>query len=338
MTQLVACILKTMAHISRLAVAVGICAVSVPVFAAGTRAGDVIESHATADYTTSAATTTSINSNELRLVVDEILDVSLTSSDPGDVLAAPSATGVVLGFLLTNAGNGPEAFRLTVDANAGGDDFNPDATSIYIDDNGNGVYDAGVDILYDASSPPQLEPDETVKIFVLGNMPSTVSDGQRSQVGLNATAVSGNGAAGTVITGAGEGGSNAVVGANGAQDQAIGFYAIAHATITLNKSATVLDPFGGTTRIPGAIITYSLVAEVAGSGSLIDVVISDPIPTGTQYVPNSIIVDNVPLSDSTTDADGASFDGSKIAVRLGDVAAGTRSVITFQVEIEGRRI
>ncbi|HWH23141.1 MAG TPA: hypothetical protein VNT25_07645, partial [Allosphingosinicella sp.] len=75
------------------------------------------------------------------------------------------------------------------------------------------------------------------------------------------------------------------------------------ATISLQKSATVVDPFGGTTQVPGSIITYTLVANVTGSGSLANVRISDPIPSGSTYQPGSITLNNTPLTDSAdTDA------------------------------------
>lgn len=307
---------------------------AMPAYAAGTLAGTTIENTASASYDGPGGATVSIDSNSVELVVDEILDVDVVSNDPGDVGVAPNEDDSVLTFTVTNGGNGPEPMVLAANASLGGDDFDPDATSIFIDGNGNGSYDAGVDTAYNAASPPSLDPDESIVVFILGDIPGSVSDGDRSEVGLTATAQTGSGVPGTVFAGAGEGGSNAVVGATGASDDDSGFYAAAVALIALVKSAVIADPFGGATQVPGSTITYTLVSSVTGSGSLPNVVISDSIPADTSYVAGSITLDGGGLTDSAGDADAGSYDGSAIAVDLGTVAAGTSNTITFQVVID----
>lgn len=307
---------------------------AMPAYAAGTLAGTTIENTASASYDGPGGATVSIDSNSVELVVDEILDVDVVSNDPGDVGVAPNEDDSVLTFTVTNGGNGPEPMVLAANASLGGDDFDPDATSIFIDGNGNGSYDAGVDTAYNAASPPSLDPDESIVVFILGDIPGSVGDGDRSEVGLTATAQTGSGVPGTVFAGAGEGGSNAVVGATGASDDDSGFYAAVVALIALVKSAVIADPFGGATQVPGSTITYTLVSSVTGSGSLPNVVISDSIPADTSYVAGSITLDGGRLTDSAGDADAGSYDGSAIAVDLGTVAAGTSNTITFQVVID----
>ena len=113
--------------------------------AAGTRAGSTISNTATASFDTGAGTTT-IDSNQVDLLVDELLDVTVDSSNPADVPTTPGATGQVLTFSVTNNGNGVENFVLSTIANAGGDNYDPVVTQIYID-NGDGVFDSGTDTL-----------------------------------------------------------------------------------------------------------------------------------------------------------------------------------------------
>ena len=123
------------------------CAAS-PAFAAGTPAGTIINNSATATYDLPGGGQDSVTSNVVSLTVDELLDVSVASTDGGDVATFPAAVNQVLTFRVTNAGNGSENFVLTARDTVGGDDFNPPATSIVIDGNGNGVFDPGIDTVY----------------------------------------------------------------------------------------------------------------------------------------------------------------------------------------------
>jgi uncharacterized repeat protein (TIGR01451 family) len=275
-----------------------------------------------------------IQSNAVVIRVDELLDVTTVSSDPGDVSAANGATNVVSTFRITNTGNGTEAFLLTPNVTNGGDNFNPTLSQVVLDTNGNGVYDPGVDTVYVAgSNNPVLNPDQSTTVFVLTNVPATQANGDRAQVQLTAAAVTGTGAPGTTFAGAGQGGGNAVVGSTGADADASGFIAVEAASITLAKSATVSDPFGGTTSVPGSIITYTLLATVSGNGTLNNVSINDPIPAGSTYVAGSMTLQATALTDAV-DADQGNFNGSRISVGLGNVAAGQTRTVTFRVRVQ----
>ena len=273
-----------------------------PAHAAGTIAGTDIQNIASATYDTGSGPVT-IQSNTAIIKVDELLDVTVASTNPGDVITAPGAVGNVQGFRVTNSGNGDEAFTLAPNVANGGDDFDPTLQQIVIDTNDNGVYDAGVDTAYIAgTNDPILAPDQSKVIFVITTTPAGVTDGNRADVALTAIAVTGSGTPGTSFAGAGQGGGNAVVGATGAEDAASSFLAVQAAAVALLKSATILDPFGGNRPVPGAIVTYSLVATVSGSGSLNNLVISDPIPVGSQYRAESMTLENGVLTDAA-DAD-----------------------------------
>ena len=319
--------------ISMIALSAGLaCATSAQ--ATGTIAGTAIDNVATATFDLPGGGTSTVSSNTVTLTVDELLDVSVASADPGDVPAAPSATGQVLKFTLTNAGNGSEAFELNAIETAGGDDFNPSATSIVLDSNGNNAYDAGIDTVYSAgSNDPVLAPDASITVFVLATIPGGVANGDRGRIDLTAAAVTGSGAPGASFAGQGQGGGDAVVGATGADGEDDGYFVISAATLSLTKSATVVDPFGGATQVPGGTITYSLVASASGSGSVANVQVSDSIPAGTTYKPNSIKLDGGGVTDAT-DADAGRFTGTAINLDLGTVAAGSSHTITFEVEID----
>ena len=316
-----------------LAVATITIAYAGPAHAIGTAAGTTISNTATATYTDAVGTPVSVPSNRVDIRVDELLDVKVASVDPGDVAALPGATNQVLTFTVTNTGNGSEAFRLSPVNAIGGDAFDPATTSLVIDTNGNGVYDAGVDTVYNAgSNDPVLAPDTSVRIFVLSTVPAAATDGQRGQTDLTATAVTGSGVPGTTFAGQGQGGGNAVVGSTTALGRDKGFYIVNAATVAFVKSATVADPFGGTKAVPGAIITYQLVATVTGSGSLANLAVGDPVPVGTTYVPGSITAQSASITD-LTDADSGEFAASKVTVRFGTVPGGQSRTVAFKVKI-----
>ena len=302
--------------------------------AAGTLAGTNITNVATATYELPNGDEATIDSNTVTLLVDELLDVTVDWSDPADVATAPGRTGQLLTFTIANGGNGTEAFTLSTVANGGGDDFDPAVTSIVLDSNGNGAYDAGVDTVYVAgSNDPELAPDASLTVFVLSSIPAGAADGNRGHVDLKAVAKTGSGAPGTSFAGLGQGGGNAVVGATGADSEDAGWYKVSKADLSFVKSATVSDLFGGAANAPGSTVTYTLTATVNGSGSLANVRIGDAIPAGTTYKPGTITLDSVALTDAD-DADAGRFTGTAISVGLGTLPSGTAKTITFQVKID----
>lgn len=305
-----------------------------PASAAGTVAGSLIDNEAKATYDLPDGTQSEVTSNKVSLRVDELLDVTVASADPGDVAATPGATGRVLSFTLTNSGNGSEAFTLGTRSTAGADGFDPTVTSVVLDSNGNGVYDPADDKVYTAgSNDPVLSPDASLRIFVITSVPAGVADGGRGQVDLTAAAVTGTGSAGTIFAGKGQGGGDAIVGTTGADGEDKGFLKVSSATLAFVKSATVADPFGGTSPLPGGTITYTLTATISGSGSLPNIRIADQVPTGSTYAANSLALNGNPLTDDA-DGDAGEFANGGVAVRLGTVAAGSAPIVTFKVRID----
>lgn len=302
-----------------------------PAQAAGTRAGTTISNTATATFDTGGGPQ-NLNSNTVDLRVDELLNVTVASNNPADVPTTPGATGQALSFTVTNTGNGIESFGLTSIANGGGDNYDPTVTSIVIDD-GDGVYEPGIDVVYVAgTNDPSLNPDASVTIFVISTTPGTVADGDRGIIALVAAARTGTGAPGTSFAGQGEGGGDAVVGATGADGQDDGAFVVAAATVALAKSAAIADPLGGNDPIPGAVITYTIVATVSGSGSVSGLAIADAIPANTTYVPGSITLGGTAQTDAV-DADAGSFASNQVSVALGTVAGGSTRTVTFQATI-----
>jgi uncharacterized repeat protein (TIGR01451 family) len=323
------------AHHVRAVLACGVAAtgvVAAPAMASGVQAGTVIRNIASATFNDGSGART-INSNPVDLRVDEVLGVTVAARDSGDADVAAGATGQVRAFTLTNTGNGPEPFALVAIGAVAGNTFDPTITAIVLDTNGNGQYDPGVDqpLAADGTSP-SLNPDQAVTLFVVGSIPAGSTDGKRGDVRLTATAVTGSGAPGTVFAGKGSGGGDAIVGATHAQANASSGFVVHVATLSLVKSATVTDPYGGTRAVPGSLITYKLVASVAGGGSLSNLHVTDTIPDGTAYQPGQLTLDAAALTDAA-DADGGVGSSTGIDVTLGTQPAGATHTITFTVKI-----
>ncbi len=300
------------------------------VSAAGVLAGTTIQNTATADYQ-SGGVPQSVNSNTVSVRIDELLDVAVASLDSG---AVPVTGSAVLAFSVTNPGNGPEAFVLTADPAQSGNDFDVTVNSLAIDSNGNGVYDAGTDaLLANGATSSLIAPDASLIVFVLVTSPASSTNGQTSQVELLAQAATGTGAPGTVFAGVGEGGGDAVVGASGADDTALGSLVVAKATVALVKSAVVSDPFGGSQPVPGATIRYTIVATAAGTGSVSGLRVVDATPTGTTYQPGTLALEGATLTDAT-DGDAGEASAVGVAVTIGNLAAGDSRTIAFTVAIQ----
>ncbi len=307
-----------------------------PAHATGTAAGTVISNAAEVTYTSPGGTPVTVPSNAPQIRVDEVLNVTVVSNDPGDVIVNPGATNQVLSFTATNTGNGPEAFTLASVNALGNDDFDPTTTSLVLDSNNNGVYDAGVDTVYAAgTNNPVLAADASIRVFVLSTVPASATDAQRGQTELTATAVTGSGSPGTSFDGAGEGGGFAVVGTTGGDGSAGGFYLLSDATVSVVKSASVTDELGGIKSVPGATITYTITTTVTGSAALNGLVASDAIPANTTFVPGSIKLDGSALSDAA-DGDAGETNAGKVIVRLPPHAGGqtvTTTSVTFATKI-----
>jgi uncharacterized repeat protein (TIGR01451 family) len=299
--------------------------------ATGVLAGTLIENTATATYQTGTATGT-VTSNKVTVKVDELLDVAVAtlSTAPATANSEPA----VLIYSVTNSGNGPEAFNLAADPKVSGNAFDGTVKSVVLDSNSNGIYDPGVDTVLTAGSlaTPLLAPDKSVKVFVLVTLPVGATDAQTSQVRLTATAQTGTGTPGTSFAGKGEGGGDAVVGLTTASANSLAALIASLASITLTKSATILDPFGTAKPVPGAVVTYSLAAKITGSGSLDGLHVVDTIPAGTTYVPGSLKIDSTALTDAA-DGDAGTGGASGIDVSLGKVSGGTNRTVNFAVKI-----
>lgn len=307
--------------------------------AAGTAAGSSITNTATATFTDPDGIPVTVPSNTSSLQVDEILDVTVVSNDAGNVAATTPDSDAVLSFTVTNVGNGAETFGLFADDAVAGDNFNPANTRIYLDANGNGTLEIGTDTLYVAGvNDPVLAADASQVVFVVSDIPAGLANTNVGLVRVRAASSTvlttpATDPAGTTFAGQGDLGSDAVVGSSLADATAERGFVISQVVTTFTKTQTVVnDPVYGTNAVPGATITYTLTLVATGSGSLTGAAITDPVPAGTTYVPGSLTLNSVSLTD-VADGDAGSVAAGTVTVNLGTVTAPATNTVTFQVTI-----
>ncbi|MDJ0939985.1 MAG: hypothetical protein QNJ00_09490 [Woeseiaceae bacterium] len=305
--------------------------------AAGTAVGTVIENTASVSFDL-GGTRTTIVTNTTTLTVAERVDVVVTLASPQLLVAAGDANRALL-FTVTNTGNGSETFSLGSDNAIGGDDFDPIAAvpAIYFDSDASGDLTAA-DVAYTPGvNDPVLAADESVDVFLVNDIPAAVANGDIGRSRLTASSLTGTGTPGTVVVGAGDAGTDAVIGTTGGEASAEGEYVVSDIAVNVVKTQLVQDPFGGSEPVPGATITYTVTLEVVGSGTATASVFRDPIPTYTTFLPGSITLNGASLTDAA-DADAGELDtatAATIVVRLGDLtlADGTQTV-EFQATID----
>ena len=325
-----------MKRIAAVTIAMVFCLALVPsAWALGTAAGNRIINEARADYTVGSSPTITAYSGTVGVTVAELVDVDVSWADastPVPVYGPLPANGVALRFLVSNLGNGDEDWDFVADNTLGGDDFDPDASAtspeIYRD-NGDGIFNTG-DTLVAGSEPIQV--DSTIYFWVLNDFidtsPTGPGDTDRANVSLTATST--NAVGGSVQVGAGDNGSDLVLGLSGGTGTDIGVYEVILTSLSMFKSYVVDDGGvspGGNQPIPGATITYTIEIGIQGSGTAQGVVVTDPFPTDTTYVPGSLGVIPAPM--------GTAVGATNVTINFGDLTSGAGTqTITFDVTID----
>lgn len=304
----------------------------------GTAAGTTVSNQAALDYEVGGVAQTQILSdddgipgngvNATTFLVDRKLDslVTETSADynsattpmiaPGQAQGGGN-TGAVLAFTVTNEGNEVQDFSLTAapttfDPFGGTDNFDATNVNVFVDSNGNGIYEPALDT---ATFIDELDyvgntggnPDSVV-VFVVGDIPIAQVQGDIAAYVLNAQVAEGGtgGTQGADITtddsgvaddptlvqdvfADGENTNNAgdalTDGISSAEDA---FQIMAPVLSIAKTSAVISDPFtcpagvcppGSFPKaIPGGIIEYTItVTNAAGAATATVVSVSDDL-------------------------------------------------------------
>ena len=350
-----------------------------PAQAAGTDANTAISNQATLDYKVGGVDQPQVlsdddgisgnGSNPTVFVVDNRVDLSMTA---GTRNVTPGGTGQVLVFTVTNTGNATQGYALDLGVGAGAEDnFDLTGVTVYLDVNKDGLVDGG-DIAYVPNAgtrivdvPANSGAASTIKVLVVGDVPLTATDGQTARYTLKAitlnagtnvettaTAGANNPAAVDVVladadAGAGVGGTTD--GVTNGDFLATGVLTIQNAAMSITKSVAVIsDPVNGAVNpkaIPGATVRYSIAIVNAGAVPSTNVVLTDTIPTNTDFLVGSV-TDST--ATGTVDYSNGAFgyvpagapgaaDPLVVAVRVSipNIAGGGGSAtVTFDVTIE----
>lgn len=299
-----------------------------------TPANSTVNNQAQVTYTQGGSSYT-LWSNLSTFRVNEVIAHTLTALDIANVPASPSAISRVLSFRLTNTGNGNDTYSL-MNTLAGGSGFTPSPYAIYLDSNNSGAFDSADPLYSPGVNDPSLAAGQSIKVFVVADIPSTATLGQKATINLASSTkiIALPVAAGTIISGGGDGGTDAIIGSS--QRTASGTFEITLA-LTLNKTAVVTDPSGGALPVTGAVVEYTITVSTSGPGTATGVVIADTVPAYTTYMPGTLTLQSAALSDSGGN-DAGDFGArlaNSVSIDLGnlDSSSGTRT-IKFKVKID----
>lgn len=175
--------------------------VSQSALAAGTASNTTISNLSTLNYSVGGVSQTAIGSSPTgntsgagtatTFVVDNKVNLTVAESNATVTSSSPGATNQITTFTVTNNGNTAQGYNL-VAANATGsptvfgvaDNIDATVSALFVDSNGNGIYNAGVDT---ATAISSLAPDASVSVFVLATIPAGATNGQQAVVTLTAT-------------------------------------------------------------------------------------------------------------------------------------------------------
>jgi len=143
---------------------------------AGTAAGTTVTNTAQASYSVNGVQQ-SATSNAVNFVVDRKVNLTVTTNQPANTPVSIGQTAAVTTFKVTNNTNGTQDFllsptQLPIQNLFAGDNFDVENIKIFVDSNGNGTYDAGVDT---AMYINELGADQSAIVFIVADIPKQPS-------------------------------------------------------------------------------------------------------------------------------------------------------------------
>lgn len=340
--------------------------------AAQTAAGTSISNTASVTYTVNGQPTTT-NSTTATFVVDRKVNFTVVTDQSANTKVNVGQTGAVTSFKLTNTTNGTQDFLLDtaqavpVGVLPGTPDFTMNNLKVFVDANGNGVYDPGTDI---ATYVDELAPDASVEIFIVGDVPATGSS-NLAEVALHATVAAGGatGTKGTALVATDLNLANAdntvdIVFADNDSDGTLylgdiarngqgiayaGYEAGARSVaLTVTKTARVISDdvnlLVNPKALPGATVEYCLTVNNATPlVAATNVVLTDIVPANTTFVPGTLTIGlpgvlgttcTLATLGTTTGYTGAYDSPSKtVTATIPTVAGGSSVAASFRVTI-----
>jgi len=346
------------------------------VLAAGTASSTAINNRATVNFSVGGVAQSSIESSptgnstgtgsDTSFVVDNKILHTVNEFSGNATISGPGAANQVTAYTVTNTGNTAQGYLLAATNETGTllfgqtDSTNANNLRVFVDANGNGSYDAGVDV---ATNIATLAPDASVRVFVLADLPLSVTNGQYANVQLAAQATTAGTT--TVVTqtvGADNPAAVDIVFADGGAAERDGIheaadqYSVQSAALSVAKTSSVIsDPFNGSTNpkaIPGAVMQYVVTVTNTGTVAASLVQIADPLPANTAFVQGSFAGSTdielqvgaaapsycVAESPADTNGDGCFLDGSGLLsvgppTSIGTVNPGAANAVAVRFRV-----
>jgi uncharacterized repeat protein (TIGR01451 family) len=294
-----------------------------PAFAAGTASGTTITNTATITYSVGGVAQNAINAANSFRVDRRVVLTAVEATPTGASSVSPGQNGAVTTFTVTNLSNAPLDIGLSIAQPTTGttthgqnDTFDVTAGAIWVDTNGvAGLQTSGGTPDTQIAYVDELAADASRTVYYVGNVPIGEGNGEAAGVTLTAQArePGGAGTQGAVVTNT-TGANNVdplavdtvladtAYDANNVANDGLAIardsYLVAAPVVTVVKTSRVIsDPInseasGNAKMIPGAVVEYCIaVTNGAGGAVLTAPVVSDPIPTATTYVANSLFTD-----------------------------------------------
>lgn len=277
-------------------------------------AGTPIGNQASASYLDASSTSRTVTSNLVTTIVQQVAGLTLTAD--GSALAAPGGQ-VVFPHVLTNTGNGPDTFPLTL-VNLAGDDFDLAGLALYPDADGNGVPDNFTPI----NTTGALAAGAIFRFVVAGNVPGGQLATDVAQVRVTATSTFDGGQSlfntdVTTVTG------NAV----------------------MNVTKAISAASGPS---PSGPYTYTISYTNAGNSIATAILLSDALPPGVTYRPGTgrwsttgaAVLTDLGAADAQGTAPntivydfGVTGPGT-VTATINRVVPGASGTLTFEVDVD----
>lgn len=303
---------------------------------AKTSAGIDIINTATLTYSENDNTVSATSTIQVQEVIDVAMTLNLAETtrlvENGDI-------NQTLPYSVQNTGNGTETFKV--------DYVNSDSPleniSVIIDTNNNGVVDNNENTLNNGDNIILVR-DEIIGLIIKADIPISAQKDDISTITLTVSSatekdgvIAGTADPGTLLAGQGTDTTDAIVGESPSQTRTARFQVGDTAELvtiskTIDKS---LDPFGGTTNIPGAKVTYNITVVVdASKGIVNNLVIVDAIPQDMMYTSGSLSINGVGQTDAQDNIDNSHIENNQVTVDLGNITENSTFTIKLTAEIK----
>jgi trimeric autotransporter adhesin len=271
--------------------------------------GTVIGNQATATYTDAGNTPRVATSNQVTITVSQVKSFTLAADG---ARTASAGQTIYYPHTITNTGNGPDNYTITVGAQGGAFTHTGPGPGpvFYVDANGDGVPDNFTPI----TTPIALAAGGVFRFVLAATVPGSAANGQVGTIVVNAADTGANTAFNTDTT------------------------TVANCAISVSKA---LNQASGPS--PSTPITVTLTYNNAGSAACSNLELRDVIPANMTYVANSgrwSVTGATVLTDlnNADNQGGVVYDfgvtvANRVTAVIAAVGAGSSGNLTFQVTV-----